>query len=168
MCHHHTQSHSGECVYVVLYLMFPPGSAVCVRVAPWRSSAAADWDRASFSPVCELIFYELRVRFELNGDLDVHSSPSLFIPQPWCHTSLTHLYVLIPHSLRNSKPGYALGVCACARVCVLVRDSGLWQDAVSHLSAVDVECDFLCWGEVMPLLINYAWNIKKTPSNMNY
>lgn len=103
-------------------------------VSPRRSSAAVYWERESFPLVCELIFYELGVGFELNRDLDVQSSSSsLFIPHPYCRTSLTNFCVrlctLIPRPLTNSKLGYAPGllshpskyVSAFRNVCVWVR-----------------------------------------------
>lgn len=108
----HIDTVCGLCVCVVIYLK-PPRSAVCV--SPRRSSAAVYWERESFPLVCELIFYELGVGFELNRDLDVQSSSSsLFIPHPYCRTSLTNFCVrlctLIPRPLTNSKLGYAPGL----------------------------------------------------------
>lgn len=104
----------------------------------------------SLSLVCELIFLELRVRFELNKDLNVHSSStSLFIPCLHCHASLKLVCVWlcthIPHSLTNSKPGYTLGlkphpsewVSVCGSVFVCERCE-LGQVYWSHLFAVEV------------------------------
>lgn len=90
----HKLKHLRDSIYVCCTLFHSsPCWNACNCVGLRRFSSVVNWEWESFCTVCELIFYELRVGFEPNRDLDVHSSPSLFIPYLHCCSSLTDLYV---------------------------------------------------------------------------
>lgn len=78
--HHKVEALEGQhiCTVCIYKCNFSPCWTACNCVGLRRSIPAANWEQESFSIVCELIFYELRVGFEPNRDLDVPFLPISF------------------------------------------------------------------------------------------